>query len=79
MHKMAGAVPPTSCRSAYEHQRFYCVEAEEHHHVEGPELGKATTLFAKSKGTAITDFHKRASVDWPGLAPMGASPRVLGR
>jgi hypothetical protein len=36
-----------SCRSAYEHPRFYCIELEEHHQVEGPELSKASTLFAK--------------------------------
>jgi hypothetical protein len=38
------------CRSAYEHPRFFCVEVEEHHHVEGPDTTKAATLFAK--GTA---------------------------
>jgi hypothetical protein len=64
MLKMVVAVPRMSCRSAYEHPRFYCVEAEEHHHVEGPELGKATALFAKSKGTAVTDYYKRAPVYW---------------
>lgn len=38
-------------RSAYEHPRFYCVEVEEHHHVEGPDATKAATLFAKSKAS----------------------------
>lgn len=47
-----GAAPAVCLprRSAYEHPRCYCIETEEHHHVEGPELSKATTLFAKSKG-----------------------------
>lgn len=53
----------TSCcsRSAYEHPRFYCVEMEEHHHVEGPHLPKAILLFAQGN-VALTPHGAQGGV-----------------
>lgn len=45
--------------SAHEHPRFYCVEVEEHNHVEGPELAKATRMFAQGVIEHVLELHHR--------------------
>lgn len=55
-------------RSVYEHPRFYCVEVEEHHHMEGPELANATMIFAQGAALcthvceAVLEFTSSLSV-----------------